>query len=157
MKIRRDIFSFRNRVVVIIVGVSLGMVSLLYTNNMAKRLKEKEQHDVALWAHAMERANRNVMGGSMEDPLITDIVSNGNNIPFIMTNENLEVLQFHLVPERSSTTPTGCAGRSTNSRPRTPRARCASGGPTTTTTSSSTGDRHCSNRSTTSPMSRYWS
>ena len=90
MKIRRDIFSFRNRVVVIIVGVSLGMVSLLYTNNMAKRLKEKEQHDVALWAHAMERANRNVMGGSMEDPLITDIVSNGNNIPFIMTNENLE-------------------------------------------------------------------
>ena len=48
MKIRRDIFSFRNRVVVIIVGVSLGMVSLLYTNNMAKRLKEKEQHDVAL-------------------------------------------------------------------------------------------------------------
>ena len=44
MKIRRDIFSFRNRVVVIIVGVSLGMVSLLYTNNMAKRLKEKEQH-----------------------------------------------------------------------------------------------------------------
>ena len=100
MKIRRDIFSFRNRVVVIIVGVSLGMVSLLYTNNMAKRLKEKEQHDVALWAHAMERANRNVMGGSMEDPLITDIVSNGNNIPFIMTNENLEVLQFHLVPEK---------------------------------------------------------
>ena len=84
MKIRRDIFSFRNRVVVIIVGVSLGMVSLLYTNNMAKRLKEKEQHDVALWAHAMERANRNVMGGSMEDPLITDIVSNGNNIPFII-------------------------------------------------------------------------
>ena len=100
MKIRRDIFSVRNRVVVIIVGVSLGMVSLLYTNNMAKRLKEKEQHDVALWAHAMERANRNVMGGSMEDPLITDIVSNGNNIPFIMTNENLEVLQFHLVPEK---------------------------------------------------------
>ena len=47
MKIRRDIFSFRNRVVVIIVGIALGMVSLLYTNNMAKRLKEKEQHDVA--------------------------------------------------------------------------------------------------------------
>ncbi|MUU02973.1 hypothetical protein [Alistipes sp.] len=96
------------------------MVSLLYTNNMAKRLKEKEQHDVALWAHAMERANRNVMGGSMEDPLITDIVSNGNNIPFIMTNENLEVLNSTWFPKRSSTTPTGCAGRSTNSRPRTP-------------------------------------
>ena len=34
MKIRRDIFSFRNRVVVIIVGIALGMVSLLFTNNI---------------------------------------------------------------------------------------------------------------------------
>ena len=100
MKIRRDIFSFRNRVVVIIVGIALGMVSLLYTNNMAKRLKEKEQHDVALWAHAMERVNRDVMGGSMEDPLIQDIVSNGNNIPFIITNENLEVFRSHLIPDK---------------------------------------------------------
>ena len=41
MKIRRDIFSFRNRVVVIIVGVALGMISLLYTNNMAKRSRRR--------------------------------------------------------------------------------------------------------------------
>ena len=48
MKFRRDIFSFRNRVAVIVVGVVLGCTSLLYTNNMARKLKEKEQHDVAL-------------------------------------------------------------------------------------------------------------
>ena len=53
MKIRTEFFSFRNRVVVIVVGVTLGALSLLYTNDMARRLKEKEQHDVALWAHAM--------------------------------------------------------------------------------------------------------
>lgn len=47
MKIRTEFFSFRNRVVVIVVGVTLGAVSLLYTNNMAQRLKWKEQHDVA--------------------------------------------------------------------------------------------------------------
>ena len=75
MKIRRDIFSFRNRVVVIIVGVSLGMVSLLYTNNMAKRLKEKEQHDVALWAHAMERVTRDVLGGSSLSSPVTVMAS----------------------------------------------------------------------------------
>ena len=100
MKLRRDIFSFRNRIVVIVVGIGLGAVSLLYTNNMAKRLKEKEQHDVALWAHAMERVNRDVMGGAMEDPLIADIMSNNNNIPFIITNENLEVINSHLIPEK---------------------------------------------------------
>ena len=38
MKLRRDIFSFRNRVVVIFVGVALGAMSLLYTNDMARRL-----------------------------------------------------------------------------------------------------------------------
>ena len=66
MKIRTEFFSFRNRVVVIVVGVTLGALSLLYTNDMARRLKEKEQHDVALWAHAMERVTRDVLGGCEE-------------------------------------------------------------------------------------------
>lgn len=100
MKIRRDIFSFRNRVVVILVGIGLGSLSLIYTNSMAARLKEKEQHDVALWGHAMERINRDVLGGFISDPLVKDIMSNGNNIPFIITNENLEVVNSHLIPER---------------------------------------------------------
>lgn len=99
MKIRRDIFSFRNRLVVIIVGVVLGALSLIYTNDMARRLREKEQHDVALWAHAMERVNRDVLGGAMEDPLVANIISNKNNIPFIITNENLEIINSHLIPE----------------------------------------------------------
>lgn len=100
MKLKRNIFSFRNRVVVIVVGILLGTLSILSTNRMAQRLREKEQHDVALWAHAMERVNRDVMGGSLNDPLVQDIMSNGNNIPFIITDENLKVLQSHLVPER---------------------------------------------------------
>lgn len=100
MKIRRDIFSFRNRVVVILVGISLGALSLIYTNTMAARLREKEQHDVALWAHAMERINNDVWGNVISDPLVKDIMSNGNNIPFIITNENLEVVHSHLIPDR---------------------------------------------------------
>ena len=102
MKLRRDIFSFRNRVVVIVVGVVLGGLSLLYTNNMAQRLKEKEQHDVALWAHAMERVNREVLSGTIQtqDPLVEDLISNNNNIPFIITNQDLEVVNYsHLIPE----------------------------------------------------------
>uniref|UniRef100_UPI00405603FE sensor histidine kinase n=1 Tax=Alistipes sp. TaxID=1872444 RepID=UPI00405603FE len=97
MKISRDIlFSFRNRVVVIIVGLLLGAISLLYTNDMARRLKEKEQHDVELWARAMERANRDALMGS--DPLIDYIVDSHNNIPFVITDENLTVLKAHLIP-----------------------------------------------------------
>jgi signal transduction histidine kinase len=87
---------------VITVGVVLGMVSLFYMNDMARRLREKEQHDVALWAHAMERLNRDVLSGTIQvqDPLVDDLISNNNNIPFIITNEKLEVISAHLVPER---------------------------------------------------------
>ena len=100
MKLRK-ILSFRNRIVVIAVGALLGGLSLLYTNNMALRLREKEQHDVALWAHAMERLNRDVLRGSIQvhDPLVDDLISNNNNIPFIITNERLEVITSHLISE----------------------------------------------------------
>ncbi len=100
MKLRK-IFSFRNRVVVILVGVVLGGLSLLYTNDLARRLKEKEQHDVALWAHAMERLNRDVLSGTIQvqDPLVDDLISSNNNIPFIITNEKLELISSHLIPD----------------------------------------------------------
>lgn len=100
MKFRRELFSFRNRVVVIVVGILLGTMSLLYTNDMARRLKIKEQHDVALWAHAMERASAggDILTGG--DPLIDYIVDNQNNIPFIITNGDLKVLKSHLIGER---------------------------------------------------------
>lgn len=102
MKFRRDIFSFRNRVAVIVVGVVLGSISLLYTNNMARKLKEKEQHDVALWAHAMERVNRDVQGGTIQvqDPMVEDLISNNNNIPFIITDQDLNVISSHLIPDK---------------------------------------------------------
>ncbi len=100
MKFRRDLLSFRNRVVVIAVGIALGGLSLLFTSQMAQRLKEKEQHDVGLWAHAMERVNRDVNGSALEDPLVADLISNNNNIPFIITDQDLEVLQYHLVSEK---------------------------------------------------------
>ena len=100
MKIRK-IFSFRNRIVVIVVGIVLGALSLVYTNDLARRLREKEQHDVALWAHAMERLNRDVLSGSIQvqDPLVDDLISSNNNIPFIITNENGQVISSHLIPD----------------------------------------------------------
>ncbi len=83
------------------VGMVLGGVSLLYTNSMAQKLKEKEQYDVTLWAHAMERVNRDVLSGSApaQDPLVSDLISNNNNIPFIITDQDLNVLNSNLIPD----------------------------------------------------------
>ena len=91
--LNRYTLSFRNRIVVIAVGMVICLLSLDYTNRMAHDLREKEQHDVEVWAHAMEQASRDAFGGSVNDPLIKGILSNRNNIPFIITDERLNVIQ----------------------------------------------------------------
>ena len=94
-----NLLSFRNRVVVIVVGISLGAMSLLYTNDMARRLREKEQHDVALWSrHGTHQPRR--WAAPSRTRSLRDIMSNGNNIPFIITDENLRVVHSHLIPDR---------------------------------------------------------
>ena len=101
MKLKlRKIWSFRNRVILLTVGTLLVVLSLLYTTRMARNLSEKERHDVELWARAMERVNRDAMGDYMRDPLISNIINNRNNIPFIITDENLRVVSLHLVDDK---------------------------------------------------------
>lgn len=97
--IRRGVRRFA-RTIVLSLGVILVAVSLLITNRMARSLREKEKHDVELWAAAMERINRDAMGDYMSDPLVANIVGNRNNIPFIITDENLRVVSYHLIPEK---------------------------------------------------------
>ncbi len=104
MEIRRlawRALGFRNRIVVVAVGMVLAGLSLLYTNSMARKLKEKEQYDVTLWAHAMERVNGDVLNGATpsQDPLVSDLISNNNNIPFIITDQDLKVLNSNLIPD----------------------------------------------------------
>ena len=80
------------RVVVLILATIFITISLLLTNRMAEALHHKEKHDVELWAAAMERVNRDAMGDYINDPLVTSIINNRNNIPFIITDENLRVI-----------------------------------------------------------------
>ena len=88
------------RMVVLIIATLFIGASLLMTNRMADALREKEKHDVELWAAAMERVNRDAMGDYINDPLVATIISNRNNIPFIITDENLRVISHHLVPDQ---------------------------------------------------------
>ena len=86
------------RVVVLVLATLFIAISLLLTNRMAEALHHKEKHDVELWAAAMERVNRDAMGDYINDPLITSIINNRNNIPFIITDESLRVISYHLIP-----------------------------------------------------------
>lgn len=98
-KVRKGL-SKVGRAILLILGALIVGASLFVTYQMAENLSVKERHDVELWAAAMERVNREAMGDYMSDPLVSSIINNRNNIPFIITDENLRVVSHHLIPER---------------------------------------------------------
>ena len=104
LRLKNKIFE-NGRVIVLVLATLLIAVSLLMTNRMAEALHTKEKHDVELWAAAMERVNRDAMGDYLNDPLVTSIISNRNNIPFIITDENLRVISHHLIPHEVISSP----------------------------------------------------
>ncbi|MBP3644724.1 MAG: HAMP domain-containing histidine kinase [Alistipes sp.] len=87
------------RTILLVLGALIVSASLYITYQMAESLSIKERHDVELWAAAMERVNREAMGDYMSDPLVSSIINNRNNIPFIITDESLRVVSYHLIPE----------------------------------------------------------
>ncbi len=91
--------SFRSRMSILVMGLILAVMSLIYTNFLADVLREKEQNDVKLWVAAMERVSREAFGNYHVDPLISHIVSTQNNIPFIITDENLNLIMSNRIPE----------------------------------------------------------
>ena len=91
------------RVLVLTLSIIFVGASLLVTTQMARELHEKEMHDVEVWATAMQNANR--MGHYMNDPLTKRIINNRNNIPFIITDENMNVIAHHLIPDKDLNDP----------------------------------------------------
>ncbi len=87
---------FRNRLLIIAVAAVIGLGSLVFTQRMARRLGAKESGQVRLWSYAMARMGQMESG----DPLIASILSENNDIPFIITNDRMEVETSHLIDER---------------------------------------------------------
>jgi signal transduction histidine kinase len=91
--------SFRSRMSILIIGIALAALSLFYNYRLADVLRQKEQNDVALWVAAMERVSHDAFGNYYTDPLISHIVSTQNNIPFIVTDENLSLIVSNRIEE----------------------------------------------------------
>lgn len=91
--------SFRSRISILSIGIVLASLSLFYTNRLADVLRQKEQNDVTLWAAAMERVSHDAFGNYRTDPLISHILSTQNNIPFIVTDENLTLIVSNRIEE----------------------------------------------------------
>ena len=91
----------RRRFVIIILGLVIGVGSLVFTTWMARTLRIKENNEVTLWALAMNRTG----AFDSSDPLIRHIVSSNNNIPFVITDKNLRVQGSHLIEDMTLENP----------------------------------------------------
>ncbi len=85
-------FSYRSKRTVIIIGLIIGIGSLFFTSQLARELREKEQNEVEIWAQIMPYYVNS------ENPLFEAITNNNNSIPFIITDENLRLMQSHRIP-----------------------------------------------------------
>lgn len=92
--ILHKVFSFRSRLVVIAVGLVIGVSSLLFTNNMAAQLREKEKNEVDIWVAAFRE-----LGADPGNPLLLSIITTRNNIPFVLIDWDQRVIASHLIPE----------------------------------------------------------
>ena len=88
------VFSFRSRLVVIAVGLVIGVSSLLFANNMAVQLREKEKNEVDIWVAAFRE-----LGADPGNPLLLSIITTRNNIPFVLIDRDQRVIASHLIPE----------------------------------------------------------
>lgn len=93
----RSRFTFRRRMIVIVLGLIIGVSSLLFTNAMAKQLRQKEKNEVQLWHYAMNKLIGDI---DPDNPLLGYIINTDNNIPFLVADEKMKVIKSHLIPER---------------------------------------------------------
>lgn len=87
--------TYRRRMLIISIGAIIAVTSLVFTNNMARQLRQKEKNEVEMWSFAMRQL------GEVErtNPMFSYIVNTHNNIPFIVADEQLKVASSHLIPD----------------------------------------------------------
>ncbi|MBR5454289.1 MAG: HAMP domain-containing histidine kinase [Rikenellaceae bacterium] len=85
---------FRNSTFVLLLWAIVSIASMTASSVMVRGLRQKETYYVSLWSYALGR-----LGVFDEnDPLISEIMKH-NTIPFVITNERLQVEYYHLVPD----------------------------------------------------------
>ena len=83
----RNWLTFQRKVIMIVVGLAIGALSLIFTNNMARQLRIKEQNEIRLWA--VFRSNPYLY--DPRTPIIQMINETGSNIPYIITDGYLNI------------------------------------------------------------------
>ncbi|CDN30968.1 Sensor histidine kinase [Mucinivorans hirudinis] len=92
-------FGYRSKVAYIFIGSVIGVISLLYTNYLARELMRKEQFEIDLWARGIALWNYIDPRSNTEREINLSIANNVTTIPAIMTDDYLRVIEYMNVPK----------------------------------------------------------
>lgn len=90
-------FGYRIKIAIIVIGSLIGLISMLYTNYIARELAIKEKHEIALWARSVSLQNRIDTRSQIEIRVIGELINTSISVPAIITDPYLKVLGFHKV------------------------------------------------------------
>ena len=87
-------FYFKKRrwkILIMLLAVSIGMGSFLYTNWLVKKMTIEERKNVELWAEATQRLINTDINSNQDITFLTEIINRNTSIP-IITTDNLDVI-----------------------------------------------------------------
>ncbi len=97
----RNWLTFRRKVILIVIGLLIGGASLLFTNSIARSMREQEQQEVRLWTLFL--VNENLFHpGNRATELITQAES---DVPFVVVDQNARVRYSHLMDNETLSNP----------------------------------------------------
>ncbi len=85
---------FRNKnrwkLFLLLFAVSIGMGSLIYTENLVKKLKVEERENIEMWSEAQRLLS--LADTSQNVDFLFSIIENNNTVPVILTDENDSII-----------------------------------------------------------------
>ncbi len=78
------------KLALLLFAVLTGLSSLLYTQNLVKKLKVEERKNVELWAEAIELINASDSSQNLE--ILSTIIEYNSTVPVILTDESFNII-----------------------------------------------------------------
>lgn len=95
---RKFSIGYHGKMLFIIVGFAIGVTSLVYSNYLVGKLRDKERHEIHLWSFAVgETVKAASSGNRHQAEILARIIDFSEDIPVIVCDDNLRVIQNRLI------------------------------------------------------------
>ena len=90
---RMNIYSKKQvwKIALLLFAVIIGILSLWYTNDLVKELKQEEERKVKIWAEATSLLTKS----EGDISFIFSVIQNNKTIPVILVDENEHIISFN--------------------------------------------------------------